>query len=161
MRKGTRSSSAVVYDKNPAVTPAFVAIQGPMSPTVPCPRSNPTIPPPTARRIASMSTVARTTLRRAPNALMIATSRLRSRDEPTILTRMPIAETITTRVVTNSSSNSRGVTKRSRSTRISAIGSAACASRPSLIAFRSPIAVSSAGSPGRAAVSSKMAVTSR
>ena len=108
-----------------------------------------------------MRTVARTWLRRAPSARMIATSRLRSSDDPTMLTRMPIADTMTTSAVTRSKSSSSGRTKRSSSCRISRTGSAACPSRPSLIACLRPIAMSSAGRPGIDAVVTRTAVTSR
>ena len=78
-----------------------------------------------------------------------------------MLMRMPSAETSTTKPVTSRSTSSSGRTKRSRSWRISATGSAACASPPSLIAVLNPIAVSSGGSPGSEAVSRRIAVTSR
>ena len=162
IRNGTRSSSAPgAAEKMLAETPALVVMSGAIAPTSRCPSTQPASPPPTASSTASMSTTTSTCDRRAPSARMIATSRLRSSDEPTMLTRIPIAETITTSVVTRSSSNSSGRTKRSSSSRISAIGRAACPSRPSLIAVRRPIAISSGGNPGKEAVSSNSAVTSR
>ena len=108
-----------------------------------------------------MSTVASTCPRLAPSARITATSRLRSSDEPTMLTRIPIAETITTSVVTSKSKSSSGRTKSPSSTLISRIGSAAWPSRPSLICVLSAMAVSSAGRPGSETVSRRIAVTSR